>query len=135
MTDRSVVYSEEPALSAEEFLALARLVRPRDYSLADARDALRMTINVTARLDGQLVGSVRILTDGYFFGTIPEVMVHPEHRGTGIGRRLMELAWELSPTGLFFGAQDGNEGFFEKLGYERSMTSFAKRKARPTGAG
>jgi len=34
-------------------------------------------------------------------------------------------------AGLFFGAQEGNETFFEKLGYERGMSSFARRKPRP----
>lgn len=133
-SSRVVVYGEEPELGAEEFLELARAVWPRDYWVAGAQRALQETINLTARVDGVLVGSARILTDGYFFGTIPEVIVHPNYRGRGIGRSLMELAWERSPTGLFFGAQEGNEGFFEKLGYERSMTSFAKRKPRPTSA-
>lgn len=125
-----IVYAEEPELDAEEFLDLAMAVWPRDYTVEGAQRALRSTINLTARADGELVGSARILTDGYFFGTIPEVIVRPTFQGRGIGRKLMELAWERSPTGLFFGAQEGNEGFFEKLGYERSMTSFAKRKPR-----
>jgi ribosomal protein S18 acetylase RimI-like enzyme len=131
---KAIIYGEEPELRVEEFLDLARSVWPRDYWVDGAQRALRSTINLTARVDGELVGSVRILTDGYFFGTIPEVVVHPAYQGRGIGRRLMELAWERSPTGLFFGAQEGNEGFFEKLGYERSMASFAKRKPRPTSA-
>lgn len=130
----AVAYGEEPELRAEEFLDLARAVWPRDYWVDGAQRALRATINLTARVDGELVGSARILTDGYFFGTIPEVIVRPEYQRLGIGRRLMELARERSPTGLFFGAQAGNEGFFEKLGYERGMTSFAKQKPRPTNA-
>ena len=79
-----------------------------------------------------LMGEGNPLTDGYFFGTVPELMVDPDHQRQGIGRRLMELAWENSPTSLFFGAQPGNEAFFEKLGYERSLASFARRKPRPT---
>jgi len=45
----------------------------------------------------------------------------------------MAMAWTRSPTGLFFGAQEGNEPFFEKVGFERSMQSFAKQKPRPHG--
>jgi ribosomal protein S18 acetylase RimI-like enzyme len=133
MSDASetVVFGEEPELSAEEFLELARSVWPRDYWLDGAQRALGTTINLTARADGALIGCARILTDGYFFGTIPEVIVHPDHQGLGIGRKLMELVWQRSPTGLFFGAQEGNEEFFEKLGFERSMTSFARKKPRP----
>jgi GNAT superfamily N-acetyltransferase len=78
----------------------------------------------------RLVGVVRILSDGYFFGTIPEILVDPEYQGRGIGRRLMEMAWEVSPTSLFFGAQPGNGGFFEKVGYARGMASYTRTKPR-----
>ncbi|MBW3570974.1 MAG: GNAT family N-acetyltransferase [Gemmatimonadetes bacterium] len=128
-------YAEEPGLSADDFLGLAQRVWPGDYSREPAQAALGTTINITARLDGTLVGCVRILTDGYFFGTIPEILVIPEHQGRGIGRALMERAWERSPTGLFFGAQPGNEGFFEKLGYTRSMAAYARPRPRPKPPG
>lgn len=120
----------DPELAATDFLALAQRVWPDDYEPKAVQDALRHTINITAWADHHLIGCARILTDGYFFGTIPEIMVDPAYQGQGIGRRLMELAWEHSPTGLFFGAQPGNEGFFEKLGYERSFVSYARRKPR-----
>jgi ribosomal protein S18 acetylase RimI-like enzyme len=127
-----VDYAEEPDLRADEFLALARRVWPREYSATHAQSALQRTINLTARDQGHLVGCVRILTDGYFFGTIPEILVDPEYQGQGIGRALMEFAWERSPTGLFLGAQPGNEPFFEKLGWERSIVSYARHKPRPS---
>lgn len=133
MVDLSEVkYAEEPDLSADEFLALAQKVWPGEYARERVQEALRRTINVVARLEGQLVGSVRVLTDGYFFGTIPEVLVDPDYQRQGIGRALMQRAWERSPTSLFFGAQEGNEAFFQKLGYERSMVSFARKKERAT---
>jgi len=105
-------------------------VWPGDYYDVRTQEALRRTENVPAWDGGQLVGCVRILTDGYFFGTIPEILVDPDYQGHGIGRRLMEIAWEQSPTSLFFGAQPGRGGFFEKLGYERSLLSFCRRKPR-----
>jgi GNAT superfamily N-acetyltransferase len=67
------------------------------------------------------------------FGTVTELLVDPAEQGQGIGRRLMELAWDASPTSLFFGAQPGKEQFYESLGYERSLASFARRKPRPGG--
>lgn len=124
-------YAEEPGLSAADFLGLAQRVWPGDYAPEAAQAALGRTINLTARVDGVLIGCVRILTDGYFFGTIPEILVAPEHQGRGIGRALMERAWERSPTGLFFGAQPGNEPFFEKLGYRGGMAAYTRRKPRP----
>jgi GNAT superfamily N-acetyltransferase len=124
-------YAEEPDLSAADFLGLAQRVWPGDYAPQAAQAALGRTINLTARDEDRLIGCVRLLTDGYFFGTVPEILVDPEYQGRGIGRTLMERAWERSPTGLFFGAQPGNEPFFEKLGYERSMASYSRRKPRP----
>lgn len=118
-------------LSASIFLNLAQRVWPRNYNAERAQEALGRTLNITAWDGDYLVGCVRILTDGYFFGTIPEILVDPVYQGKAIGRQLMELAWENSATSLFLGAQPGNEPFFEKLGYERSMISFVKRKPRP----
>jgi GNAT superfamily N-acetyltransferase len=98
-----------------------------NYESKFAEEALKKTINVTAWKDDTLVGCARILTDGYFFGTVPEVLVLPEYQGKGIGKRLMELVWEVCPTSLFFGAQPGKEEFFEKLGYTKSI-HFRKEK-------
>lgn len=128
MNDQHFEFRVEEELDAQEFIELAQRVWPRFYDRERTREALRRTINVTARHDGALVGCVRVLSDGYYFGTVPEIMVHPEFRGRGIGRRLMTMAWEHSPTSLFFGAQAGNEGFFETLGFQRGMTSFARKK-------
>jgi len=117
-------------LDSALFLDLAQRVWPGTYQAGRVAEALKRTINITAWDGPALVGCVRVLSDGYFFGTIPEILIHPDYRQTGIGRNLMELAWQLSPTGLFFGAQPGNEGFFEKCGFERSLPSFVKQKPR-----
>lgn len=124
---------DDGELSATLYLGLAQRVWPRNYDTELARLALERTLNIAAWDGENLVGCVRILSDGYFFGTIPEILVDPAYQRKGIGRRLMELAWEHSPTSLFLGAQSGNEGFFEKLGYERSMASYVKRKPRREG--
>lgn len=124
---------DDRGLTATLFLGLAQRVWPRNYDSELAQLALEHTLNITAWDDGNLVGCVRILSDGYFFGTIPEILVDPVYQRKGIGRQLMELAWEHSPTSLFLGAQPGNEEFFEKLGYERSMAAYVKRKPRPKG--
>ena len=117
-------------LDADTFIRLANQVWPGTYNAEYTKNALKMTINTTAWDGDKLVGCVRVLTDGYFFGTIPEILVLPDYRRRGIGRRLMELAFETSPTSLFFGAQPEAVGFYEKLGYEKSVQSFGKKKSR-----
>ena len=45
--------------------------------------ALSQTINITAYENEALIGCLRILTDGYYFGTITELLVLPEYTKTG----------------------------------------------------
>ncbi len=120
----------DTALTAKEFLELAMQVWPRDFNEAYTAEALQKTINTTAWCMGQLVGCVRVLSDGYYFGSVTEILVLPAYQKQGIGRRLMELAFETSPTSLFFGAQPEAAGFYEALGYEKSLQSFSKAKPR-----
>jgi ribosomal protein S18 acetylase RimI-like enzyme len=121
---------DDKNLTAEVFLDFVQKVWPGDYNKQYTQEALLRTINITAWNKDQLVGSIRVLTDGYFFGTIPEILVDPNYQKQGIGKKLMELAWENSPTSLFFGARPGNEDFFVKAGFEKGMQSFAKKKQR-----
>ncbi|HIS81611.1 MAG TPA: GNAT family N-acetyltransferase [Candidatus Scatomonas merdavium] len=77
-----------------------------------------------------LAGCLRILTDGYFFGTITELLVLPEYQKRGVGSKLLQLAKEASPTILYFGAQPGVESFYEKNGCEKSLQSYIIAKDR-----
>ena len=61
---------DDRALSAAQFLAFVQQVWPGDYDAARTQEALRRTLNLTAYDGEQLVGCLRILTDGYYFGTI-----------------------------------------------------------------
>ena len=117
-------------LTAQTFIHMASQVWPGNYLPQYTQEALAKTINTTAWDGSKLVGCVRVLTDGYFFGTVTEILVLPDYQKHGIGKRLMELAFETSPTSLFFGAQPQAVGFYEKLGYEKSVQSFAKKKPR-----
>ena len=115
-----------------DFLALAQRVWPREYSASDASAALERTINIGAWDSDRLVGSVRILTDGYFFATIPEVLVDPAYQRRGIGRRLMELALDRAPRGkVAFGAQPQSVAFFERIGCRRALTGFVAERPLP----
>jgi ribosomal protein S18 acetylase RimI-like enzyme len=126
--------SYEQGFAAEDFVALAQRVWPRAYSVGEAAAALARTINIGAWDGSRLVGSVRVLTDGHFFSTIPELLVDPDYRRRGIGRHLMELALDRSPRGkIAFGAQPESVAFFERIGCERKLTGFVA--ARPLEAG
>lgn len=122
--------ADDRTLSAERFLDFVNQVWPGDYDPQKTQDALSRTINLTATDGGQLVGCLRILTDGYFFGTITELLVLPAYQKQGIGSRLLALARETTPTMLYFGAQPQAEAFYEKNGCPRSLASFEIPKSR-----
>jgi GNAT superfamily N-acetyltransferase len=122
-----LTYTE--GFATEDFLALAQRVWPREYSTAAASEALARTINIGAWDGDRLVASVRVLTDGYFFATIPEILVDPEYQRRGIGRHLMELALDRAPRGkVAFGAQAQSVGFFERIGCRRVLTGFVAER-------
>ena len=115
---------DDRSLTAEAFLAFANQVWPGDYDAERTRTALTRTLNLTAYDRGRLVGCLRILTDGYFFGTVTELLVLPSHQRQGIGSRLLRLARAHTPTLLYFGAQPEAEAFYEKNGCRRSLSAF-----------
>ena len=117
------------ALTAEAFLKLVNRVWPGEYDLERTEAALARTLNITAHDGGELVGCLRILSDGCYFGTITELLVLPAYRRRGIGSQLLLLARENAPTLLYFGAQPGLEPFYERNGCRRSLQSYELPKA------
>lgn len=117
-------------LEASKFIAFAARVWPGNYDIDKTRVALSKTLNITA-YDGEiLIGCLRILTDGYYFGTITELLVLPEYQKQGIGSKLLQLAKENAPTTLYFGAQPEAEPFYEKNGCQKGLQSYTISKKR-----
>ena len=115
---------DDRQLAASAFIAFVNQVWPGDYEPDKTGYALAKTLNITAYDGDKLVGCLRILSDGYFFGTITELLVLPLYQGQGIGSRLIQLAKEHTPTMLYFGARQGVEAFYEKNGCHRSLQSY-----------
>lgn len=86
------------------------------------------TLNITAYDNQVLAGCLRILSDGYYFGTITELLVLPEYQNQGVGSKLLCLAKENTPTMLYFGSQPEAEKFYEKNGCRRSLKSYIIEK-------
>ena len=111
-------------LNASTFITFVNRVWPGDYDLDKTQAALSRTLNITAYDEKELVGCLRILSDGYYFGTITELLGLPQYQKQGIGSRLLTLATDNTPTMLYFGAQPGAEGFYEKNGCQKSLQSY-----------
>lgn len=117
-------------LCAAIFIPFVNSIWPGEYDRNKTQDALSKTLDISA-YDGQkLVGCLRILSDGYYFGTITELLVLPEYQKQGIGSHLLQLARENTPTMLYFSAQPEAEAFYEKNGCQRSLTSFMIEKKK-----
>lgn len=107
---------DDKKLNAATFIAFVNQVWQGSYDVEKTQGALSKTINITAYDNEVLIGCLRILTDGYYFGTITELLVLPEYQKQGVGSKLLQLAKDNTPTMLYFGAQPGIEKFYEKNG-------------------
>lgn len=111
-------------LSTSMFIPFVNRIWPGNYNVEKTQAALSKTMNITAWDENMLVGCLRILSDGYYFGTITELLVLPTYQKQGIGSELLRLAKENTLTMLYFGAQPGAEAFYEKNGCQRGLQSY-----------
>ena len=123
-------YVDDKNLTAAAFVSFVNKVWPGNYDMDRTRSALAKTLNITAYDGEELVGCLRILSDGYYFGTITELLVLPERQKQGVGSQLLQLAKDAAPTMLFFGAQPGVEEFYEKNGCHKGFQSYLIEKKR-----
>ena len=121
---------DDKEMNASFFVSFVNQIWQGDYNIERTQAALSKTINITAYDGNVLVGCLRMLTDGYFFGTITELLVLPKYQKQGVGSKLLELAKENAPTMLYFGAQPGVEAFYEKNGCQKSLQSYMIDKTK-----
>ena len=119
---------DDKEMNASFFVSFVNQIWQGDYNIERTQAALSKTINITAYDGNVLVGCLRILSDGYYFGTITELLVLPEYQQQGIGSKLLQLAKDNTPTMLYFGAQPGIEASYEKNGCQKSLQSYVIEK-------
>ncbi len=88
------------------------------------------TFHVSAWADAQLVGFLRVLSDGRFRAFIEDVIVDAEYRGQGVGDALMRRALEaLAPVQeVVLGCTEDNVGYYERFGFTRAGHATMQRK-------
>ena len=77
---------------------------------------------VTARISGKLVGIGNAISDGSLVVYYPHMLVHPEHKGKGIGRSMMALLqkrYESFHQQMLTADLEAVE-FYTSLGFERA---------------
>ena len=77
---------------------------------------------ITARILGKLVGIGNAISDGSLVVYYPHMLVHPDHKGKGIGRSMMELLQQryTSFHQQMLTADADVVGFYKSLGFERA---------------
>ena len=77
---------------------------------------------VTARISRKLVGVGNAISDGSLVVYYPHMLVHPDYKGKGIGRAMMELLKQryASLHQQMLTADVDATGFYKSLGFERA---------------
>ena len=122
-------------IEAADYLGLLALVSTESPDLERTSAALLKTVNVAAWHDGMLIGIARVITDGYLYAALADILVRPDFQRRGVGRQLMNRAFESTPKGaLYVNARSGSTSFFERIGCERGTPGFVMRRiARANG--
>lgn len=104
-----------PWLSADAYWALGRT---RDNVETAARNSLNFGVFTGS---GEQVAYARVLTDRASFAWLCDVYVDRDHRGRGVGHRLLEAVMEqLEPMGLsrvLLATRDAHE-VYARFGFE-----------------
>lgn len=128
-----MIHIIENQLSLEEYLGLRASVCWKVLQKEQAEKALQNSIYTVCAYDGdQPVGMGRVVGDGAVIVYIQDLVVHPEHQGQGVGRKIMEQILQfvrnMNPEGnemmLCLMCAKGRESFYQKFGF----------LARPTDA-
>lgn len=120
-----ILYKSEIPTEAYNNMRLA--VGWKGLDLKQAEIGLKNSAYLTAAWDGDTpAGMARVISDGGYMALIVDVMVLPDYQGQGIGKQLLTNIndWldSLGKDGLCIMvnlmATMGNEGFYEKFGFE-----------------
>ena len=77
-----------------------------------------------ARRAGLLVGLARAISDGASICYLQDILVHPQHQRSGVGKALADLIFEQYPLVrqrvLLTDDEPGQKAFYESLGFTQA---------------
>ena len=118
-----ISYQVELSLELNEFQSILEdsglsARRPMKDPLLLERMIKGSNLLITARLEGQLVGLLRGLSDFCYRSFIADLAVAHSYQRKGIGRQLIQVARNQAPDArlILFSAEDALP-FYEKLGF------------------
>jgi predicted N-acetyltransferase YhbS len=82
------------------------------------------------RVDGVLVGFIRVLTDSAYNAFVADLAVHPDYQRRGLGSALMRRALEADPQVKFVvHATSDSAAFYERFGFRATDAMVRPRTA------
>jgi len=128
-----VVYSEEdkpPASEVIDLFRIAGLNGPLDEPERIAQMLAAAQHTITARVDGRLVGLIRVLTDFAFNAFVADLAVSPDFQQKGIGTQLLARATARS-DGVKYILQTHDSGdFYLKRGFVPAEHCYVRMRNR-----
>ncbi|MCP4622953.1 MAG: GNAT family N-acetyltransferase [bacterium] len=120
----SLTLSLDDEIETDEVI---KLYRANGWSSAEKPEKLIPALKnsdslVTARISGKLVGIGNAISDGSLVVYYPHMLVHPNHKGKGIGRAMMKLLKKkyASFHQQLLTADKEAIGFYKAMGFERA---------------
>ncbi|MFO7559239.1 MAG: GNAT family N-acetyltransferase [Desulfobacterales bacterium] len=80
----------------------------------------------------QIIGSARVLSDGYDCAVICDVVVLPEYQNQQLGSRMIQYLMQqvADHNKILLYAAPGKEGFYQRFSFRRMKTAMAVFKDR-----
>ena len=96
-------------------------------SIEDLSIAVTHSDPVISIWDGErLIGFARATSDGIYRATIWDVVIHPEYRGTGLGRKLVETVLShprVRGVERVYLMTTHQQEFYEKIGFQLNVST------------
>ncbi|NEN95820.1 MAG: GNAT family N-acetyltransferase [Moorea sp. SIO3I7] len=99
----------------------------KDRKIEDWQVAIANSDPVISVWDNQkLIGLARATSDGIYRATIWDVVIHPDYRGAGLGRKLVETALshpQMSRVERVYLMTTHQQSFYERIGFELNSST------------
>jgi N-acetylglutamate synthase-like GNAT family acetyltransferase len=129
---QAIVYSAAYKPSVSEVVSLFRsagLNGPLDEPGRMAQMLAAAQQTITARVDGRLVGLIRVLTDFSFNAFVADLAVAPQFQKAGVGTELLTRATEADDVKYILQTHDSGD-FYLKRGFVPAQHCYVRMRKR-----
>ena len=123
-------------MQPEQILALLRQTSwAAHYTPEIMAGVLTHSVCMGAFYQGEQIAFARCVTDETTVFYLEDVVVHPAHRGRGVGKMLLQLLLEREPICVLKGILVTDDAFslYERFGFERDREIFMKKVSPVNG--